>query len=92
MKREKEDLAKKKQGRVKPRPLENPEDPRLQLGVGVRADFAVQVNFFVLGGFPFHDSGSFEIAALSAGRHNTSTPSGQREEAQNAKSGHSVAE
>jgi hypothetical protein len=30
----------------------------LQLGVGVRANFAVQVDFFVLRGGPFHGRGS----------------------------------
>jgi hypothetical protein len=28
---------------------------RLEFSVGVRADFAVQIDFFVLGGGPFHD-------------------------------------
>ena len=32
----------------------------LKLGVGVRADFAVQVDLFVLRGNPFHERGSFE--------------------------------
>ena len=30
------------------------EIPNLEFSVGVRADFAVQVNFFVLRGNPFH--------------------------------------
>ena len=33
--------------------------PRLKLGVGVGADFAVQINVFVLRGGPFHCGGSF---------------------------------
>jgi hypothetical protein len=32
---------------------------RLKLGVGVRADFAVQIDLFVLRGNPFHERGSF---------------------------------
>lgn len=31
---------------------------RLKFGVGVRADFAVQIDFFVLRGDPFHERGS----------------------------------
>jgi len=31
----------------------------LKLGVGVRADFAVQVDLFVLRGNPFHERSSF---------------------------------
>jgi hypothetical protein len=33
---------------------------RLKLGVGVRTDFAVQVDLFVLRGNPFHERGSLE--------------------------------
>ena len=33
---------------------------RLKFCVGVRADFAVQVDLFVLRGNPFHERGSFE--------------------------------
>ena len=32
---------------------------RLELGVGVRTNFAVEVDFFVLRGNPFHGGGSF---------------------------------
>jgi hypothetical protein len=32
----------------------------LQFGVGVRANFAVQVDLFVLRGYPFHGCGSLE--------------------------------
>jgi len=32
---------------------------KLQLGVGVRANFAIEVDFFVLRGNPFHGRGSF---------------------------------
>jgi hypothetical protein len=32
---------------------------RLEFGVGVRADFAVQVDLFVLRSNPFHERGSF---------------------------------
>jgi hypothetical protein len=31
---------------------------RLEFGVGVRADFAVQLDLFVLRGYPFHERGS----------------------------------
>jgi hypothetical protein len=34
-------------------------EKELQFGVGVRADFAVQVDLFVLRGNPFHASCSF---------------------------------
>jgi len=34
---------------------------RLKLGVGVRADFAVQIDFFVLRGDPFHERGSLRV-------------------------------
>ena len=34
---------------------------RLKFGVGVRADFAVQIDFFVLRGDPFHERGSLRV-------------------------------
>ena len=36
-----------------------PHNSRLQFSVGVRADFAIQVDLFVLRGDPFHSHGSF---------------------------------
>ena len=36
-----------------------PHNSRLQFSVGVRADFAIQVDLFVLRGDPFHSDGSF---------------------------------
>jgi hypothetical protein len=39
---------------------------KLQLGVGVRADFAVQIDFFVLRGYPFHGRGSLENLLTTA--------------------------
>jgi hypothetical protein len=36
------------------RELGNFRSERLELGVGVRTDFAVQINLFVLRGYPFH--------------------------------------
>jgi hypothetical protein len=37
----------------------------LKLGVGVRADFAVEVDLFVLRGGPFHEKGSFRTRCNS---------------------------
>ena len=39
---------------------------RLKFGVGVRADFAVQIDFFVLRGDPFHERGS--LRAFNTGK------------------------
>jgi hypothetical protein len=39
-------------------PLSGGQD-RLELGVGVRANFAIEVDFFVLRRNPFHGEGSF---------------------------------
>ena len=36
-----------------------PHNSRLQFSVGVRADFAIQIDLFVLRGDPFHSDGSF---------------------------------
>jgi len=41
---------------------------RLEFGVGVRADFAVQVDFFVLRGYPFHGGGSLEKTSATRAR------------------------
>jgi hypothetical protein len=35
----------------------------LELGVGVRVDFAVQIDLFVLRGYPFHGRVSLEMTA-----------------------------
>ena len=35
----------------------------LELGVGVRADFAVQIDLFVLRGYPFHGRVSLEMTS-----------------------------
>jgi hypothetical protein len=43
------------------RELEVRANRKLKLGVGVRADFAIQIDLFVLWGDPFHGSGSLEI-------------------------------
>jgi len=43
------------------RELEGRTIRELELGVGVRADFAVEIDLFVLGGYPFHGGGSLEI-------------------------------
>jgi hypothetical protein len=44
----------------------------LKLGVGVRADFAVQVDLFVLRGNPFHERCSFR--ELNDGKENSTIP------------------
>jgi len=36
-----------------------PHNSRLKFSVGVRADFTIQIDFFVLRGDPFHGDGSF---------------------------------
>jgi hypothetical protein len=41
---------------------------RLEFSVGVRADFAVEVDFFVLWGYPFHDRGSLEKTSAADAR------------------------
>jgi hypothetical protein len=43
----------------------------LKFGVGVRADFAVQIDLFVLRGNPFHGRGSFEITSGRRTKNNT---------------------
>lgn len=38
---------------------------KLEFGVGVRADFAVEIDFFVLRGDPFHGCGSLENSSAT---------------------------
>jgi hypothetical protein len=45
---------------------------RLKLGVGVRADFAVQVDLFVLRGNPFHEKCS--LRGLNDGEEDSTIP------------------
>ena len=45
----------------------------LEFGVGVRADFAVQIDFFVLRGDPFHGDGSLNSDYQFAGQQENNT-------------------
>ena len=59
---------------------------RLKLGVGVGADFAVQANFFVLRGCPFHRACSFR-ARQSCGWEEISTAICGTEQGNEARAG-----
>ena len=52
---------------------------RLEFGVGVRADFAVEVDFFVLWGYPFHGRGSLEKTSRYAMKDSTEGVCGEWE-------------
>jgi hypothetical protein len=61
--------------RLKPRfttPAWNSEN-RLKLSVCVRANFAVQIDLFVLRGCPFHELGSFRVLATNNNPENNTT-------------------
>jgi hypothetical protein len=49
------------EGRSRSGALETQPIRELKLGVGVRTNFAVEIDLFVLRGYPFHGGGSLEM-------------------------------